>query len=174
MLLLLPTAAILECPPAAILEISVTSEKRRGKLCHLISIVNTFPSPTLSRKCQSSHFLFCDAIALYSSGGHSNMAAVGFDFPTIDARLQSYFSDQRLNYTSITPTTEPTTVVKAVQTRWSKGLFYLRKLNLKRSLVEDRAVVAVLLVVIWWRKCNGSWPRGLCIRSKVCNVYKHV
>ena len=37
MILLLPTAAIFEKPPAAILEISVASQKGRGKLCHLIS-----------------------------------------------------------------------------------------------------------------------------------------
>ena len=45
-------------PPAAILEISVASQKRRGEFGHLISIQSTvFPS-SLSRKCQSSHFLF--------------------------------------------------------------------------------------------------------------------
>ena len=38
MLLLLPPAAILKGPPVAILEISVASEQRMGKLCHSISI----------------------------------------------------------------------------------------------------------------------------------------
>ena len=42
MLLLLPTAAILKGPLAAILEISVTSEQRRGELCHSISIQSTY------------------------------------------------------------------------------------------------------------------------------------
>ena len=46
MLLLLPTAAILKrlllSPPAAMLEISVASEQRRGKLCHSISIQSTY------------------------------------------------------------------------------------------------------------------------------------
>ena len=41
MLLLLPTVTILEWPPAATLEVSVTSQKIRGKLCHLISIQPT-------------------------------------------------------------------------------------------------------------------------------------
>ena len=47
MLLLLPTAAILE--------ISVVSQKRRGKLCDLISIqlINTIRSSTLNRKRQT-------------------------------------------------------------------------------------------------------------------------
>ena len=59
MLLSLPTAAILECPAAAILEISVTSQKGRGKLCHLISTQSTHVVRQFSSaKCQSSHFLF--------------------------------------------------------------------------------------------------------------------
>ena len=36
------------------------------------------------------NFLF-SVTSLYSSGGHSNMAAVGFSFPTIDARSSPIF-----------------------------------------------------------------------------------
>ena len=40
-LLLLPTAAMLEWPPAAIFHISMASQERRGKLYHLISMQST-------------------------------------------------------------------------------------------------------------------------------------
>ena len=74
---MLPTAAILKGPPAAILEISVASEQRRGKLCHLISIESTYFVRQLSV------FIFVSVTPLYSSGGPFNMAAVGFSFPRI-------------------------------------------------------------------------------------------
>ena len=35
--------------------------------------------------------IFSYVTPLYSSGGHSNMAAVGFNFPTIDARSSPIF-----------------------------------------------------------------------------------
>ena len=70
MLLLLATAAILE--------ISVASQKRRVKLCHLISIL----AICFVRQVENVRVLiFFSVTPLYSSGGHSNMAAVGFSFP---------------------------------------------------------------------------------------------
>ena len=60
MLLLLPTAAILE--------ISVASQKRRGKLCHLISIQSTY----FVRQLKNVRVLvFISVTSLYCSGGHS-------------------------------------------------------------------------------------------------------
>ena len=68
MLLLLPTAAIFKGPPAAILEISVASEQRRGKLCHSISIQSTYFVRQFS--VENVYFRFCNA-------------GVGFSFPKI-------------------------------------------------------------------------------------------
>ena len=90
MLLLLATAAILKGPPAAILEISVASEQRRGKLCHSISIQSTYFVRQLSVE-NVRVFIFVSVTPLYFSGGPSNMAAVGFSFPNIYAQIQSYF-----------------------------------------------------------------------------------
>ena len=64
MLLLLPTAAILKGPPAAILEISVASEQRRGKLCHSISIQSTYFVRQLSVENVSFYFRFRNATVL--------------------------------------------------------------------------------------------------------------
>ena len=90
MLLLLPTAAILKGPPAAILEISVASEQRRGKLCHSISIQSTYFVRQLSVE-NARVFIFVSVTTLYSSGGPSNMAAVGFSFQKIDAQSSPIF-----------------------------------------------------------------------------------
>ena len=84
MLLLLPMAAILKGPPAAILVISVVSEQRRGKLCHSISIQSTYFARQLSVE-KVRVFIFVSVTPLYS-GGPFNMAAVGFSFPKIDAQ----------------------------------------------------------------------------------------
>ena len=68
----------------AILEISVPSQKRRGKLCYLYyNFVRQ-----LYVEIDSSH-----VTPLYSSGGHSNMVAVGFCFPKIDTRSSPILSD---------------------------------------------------------------------------------
>ena len=64
MLLLLPTADILKGSPAAILENSVASEQRRGKLCHLISIQSTYFVRQLSVENVSFYFRFCNATVL--------------------------------------------------------------------------------------------------------------
>ena len=82
MLLLLPTVAILKGPPTAILEISVASEQRRGKLCHAISMQSTYFVRQLSVE-NIRVFIFVSLTPLYSSGGPFNMAAVGFNFPKI-------------------------------------------------------------------------------------------
>ena len=59
MILLLPTAAILEWPLAAILEISVASQKGRGKLCYLINVkLFNLINSTLSRKMSELSFSF--------------------------------------------------------------------------------------------------------------------
>ena len=104
MLLLLPTAAILKGPPVTILEISVASEQRRGKLCHSISIQSTYfvrqPSVENVRV-----FIFVSVTPLYSSGGHFNMAAVGFSFPTIDAQFSPIFEISGTTSPQITPLT---------------------------------------------------------------------
>ena len=68
MLLLLPTAAILKGPPAAILEISVASEQGRGKLCYSISIQSTYFVRELSVE-NVKFFIFISVTPLYSSGG---------------------------------------------------------------------------------------------------------
>ena len=83
MLLLLPTAGILKGPPASILEISVASEQRRGKLCHSISIQSTYFVRQLSVENVR--------VFMYSSCGPFNMAAVGFSFPKIDAQSSPIF-----------------------------------------------------------------------------------
>ena len=70
--------------------------KKKGKLWHLINIsrVNTFGSST---------YIFFSVTPLYSSGGHSNMAAVGFSFPTMDARSSPIFQiSGRVNGKQIT------------------------------------------------------------------------
>ena len=90
MLLLWPTAAILKGPPAAILEISVASEQRSGKLCHSISIQSTYFVRRLSVE-NVRVFIFVSVTTLYSSGGPSNMAAVGFSYPKIDAQSSPIF-----------------------------------------------------------------------------------
>ena len=90
MLLLLPTAAILKGLPAGILGISVASEQRRGKLCHSISIQLTYFIRQLSVE-NIRVFIFVSVTPLYSSGGPSNMAAVGFSFPKIDAQSSPIF-----------------------------------------------------------------------------------
>ena len=90
MLLLLPTAAILKGPPAAILEISVASEQRRGKLCHSISIQSAYFVRQLSVE-NVRVFIFVSVTPLYSSGGRFNIAAVGFSFPKIDAQSSPIF-----------------------------------------------------------------------------------
>ena len=90
MLLLLPTAAILKGPPAAILEISVASEERRGKLYHSISIQSTYFVRQLSVE-NVRVFIFVSVTPLYCSGGPFNMAAVGFSFPKIDAQSSPIF-----------------------------------------------------------------------------------
>ena len=77
MLLLLPTAAILE--------ISVASEQRRGKLCHSISIQSTYFVRQLSVE-NVRVFIFVSVTPLYSLDGPLNMAAVNFSFPKIDAQ----------------------------------------------------------------------------------------
>ena len=84
-ILLLPTAAILKGPPAVILEISVASEQRRGKLCHSISIQSTYFVRRLSVE-NVRVFIFVSVTPLYSSDGPLNMAAVDFSFPKIDAQ----------------------------------------------------------------------------------------
>ena len=71
--------------PAAILEISVATQKRRGKFCHLISIQSTHfvcQVSTLSRKCQNSYF------PLLQYGRR------WLQFPNYRYSFQSYFSDQ--------------------------------------------------------------------------------
>ena len=68
MLLLLPTTAILKGPPAAILEISVASAQRRGKLCHSISIQSTYFVRQLSVE-NVRVFIFVSVAPLYSSAG---------------------------------------------------------------------------------------------------------
>ena len=90
MLLLLPTAAILKGPPAAILEISVASEQRRGKLCHSISIQSTYFVRQLSVE-NVRVLIFFSVTPLYSSGGPFNIAAVGFSFPKIDSQSSPIF-----------------------------------------------------------------------------------
>ena len=87
---LLPTAAILKGPLAAILEISVTSEQRRGELCHSISIQSTYFVRQLSVENVRA-FIFVSVTPLYSSDGPFNMAAVGFSFPKIDAQSSPIF-----------------------------------------------------------------------------------
>ena len=77
MLLLLPTAAILE--------ISVASEQRRGKLCHSISIQSTYFVRQLSVE-NVRVFIFVPVTPLYSLDGRLNMAAVSFSFSKIDAQ----------------------------------------------------------------------------------------
>ena len=72
--------------PATILEISVASEQRRGKLCHSISIQSTYFVRQLSVE-NVRVFIFVSVMPLYSSGGPSNMAVVGFSFPKIDAQF---------------------------------------------------------------------------------------
>ena len=86
MLLLLPTTAILKGPPAAILEISVASEQKRGKLCHSISIQSTYFVRQLSVE-NVRVFIFVSVTSLYSSGDPS----VGFCFPKIDAQSSPIF-----------------------------------------------------------------------------------
>ena len=91
MLLLLPTTAILKGPPAAIsVEIAVSSEQRRGKLCHSISIQSAYFVRQLSVE-NVRVFIFISVTPLYSSGGPSNMAAVGFIFPKIDVQSSPIF-----------------------------------------------------------------------------------
>ena len=85
MLLLLPTAAILE--------ITVASEQRRGKLCHSISIQSTYFVRQLSVE-NVRVFIFVSVTPLYSSGGPFNMAAVGFEFPKNRCSIKSYVWDQ--------------------------------------------------------------------------------
>ena len=82
MLLLLLTAAILE--------ISVASEQRRGKLCHSISIQSTYFFRQLSVE-NVRVFIFVSVMPLYSSGGPFKMAAVGFSFQKIDAQSSPIF-----------------------------------------------------------------------------------
>ena len=82
MLLLLPTAAILE--------FSVASEQTRGKLCHSISIQSTYFVRQLSVE-NVRVFIFVSVTPLYSSGGPFSMAAVGFSFPKIDAQSSLIF-----------------------------------------------------------------------------------
>ena len=89
MLLLLPTAAILKGPPAAILEISV-AEQRWGKLCHSISIQSTYFARQLSVE-NVRVFIFVSVTPLYSSDDPLNMAAVDFSFPKIDAQSSPIF-----------------------------------------------------------------------------------
>ena len=79
MLLLLPTEVILKGPPAAILEISVASVQRRGKLCHSISIQSTCFVRRLSLE-NVKVFIFVSVTPLYSSGG-----------PKIDAQSSPIF-----------------------------------------------------------------------------------
>ena len=78
MLLLLPMAVILKGPPAAILEISVVSEQRRGKLCHSISIQSTYFVRQLSVE-NVKVFIFVSVTPLYSSDGPLTMATVKID-----------------------------------------------------------------------------------------------
>ena len=71
---------------------------KRGTLCHLISIQSTY----FIRQLQVENvrdLIFFAVTPLYSSGGHSNMAALGFSFLTIDARSSPIFqiSNSRLN-----------------------------------------------------------------------------
>ena len=80
MLLLWPTAAILKGHPAAILEISVASEQRMGKLRHSISIQSTYIVRQISVE-NVRVFIFVSVTPLYFSGDAFNMAAVGFSFP---------------------------------------------------------------------------------------------
>ena len=82
MLLLFPTAAILEIP--------VASEEKRGKFCHSISIQSTYFVRQLSVE-NVRVFIFISVTPLYSSGGPSNMAAVGFIFPKIDVQSSPIF-----------------------------------------------------------------------------------
>ena len=78
MLLLLPMAVILKGPPAAILEISVASEQRRGKLCLSISIQSTYCVRQLSVE-NVRVFIFVSVTPLYSSDGPLTMATVKID-----------------------------------------------------------------------------------------------
>ena len=91
MLLLLPTAVILE--------ISVASEQRRGKLCHSISIQSTYFVRQLSVE-NVRVFIFVSVTPLYF-----NMAAVGFSFPKIDAQSSpiSEISDRYKRVKTSTP-----------------------------------------------------------------------
>ena len=91
MLLLLPTAAILKGPPAAILEISVASEQRRGKRCHSIRIQSTYFVRQLSVENVRVFNFRISVTPLYSSGGPFNMAAVDFSFSIIDAQSSPIF-----------------------------------------------------------------------------------
>ena len=60
--------------------------KARGAKIRLSHPVNIFHSSTFSRKCQENV-----VTPLYSSGGPSNMAAVGFSFPKIDTQSSPIF-----------------------------------------------------------------------------------
>ena len=90
MLLFLATAAILKGTPAGILDISVESEQRRGKICHSVSIQSTYFVRQLSVE-NVRVFIFVSVTPPYSSGDPFNMAAVGFSFPKIDTQCNPIF-----------------------------------------------------------------------------------
>ena len=66
------------------------SQKRRVKLCYLINVQSTYFVRQIWVENVRVLISF-SMMPLYSSGGHSNMAAVGFSFPTIDARSSLIF-----------------------------------------------------------------------------------
>ena len=94
MLLLLPTAAILKGPPAAILEISVASEQRRGKLCHSVSIQSTYFVRQLSvENVRAFIFVSVTPLLLRWSLQYGRR---WLQFPKNRCLIQSYFWDRCL------------------------------------------------------------------------------
>ena len=81
---------LLLLPMAAILDILVASEQRKGKLCHSISIQSTYFVRQLSLE-NVRVLIFVSVMPLYSSGGPFNMATILFSFPKIDSQSSPIF-----------------------------------------------------------------------------------
>ena len=73
--------------------------KMKGKILTFNScLVNTFRSSTLSRKCQSSHFLLCDATVLFRWS--MQYGRRWLQFPNNRCSIQFYLWDQWVGHTT--------------------------------------------------------------------------